>query len=250
MLLSQHWLAADPQWMHFNYTLWSIKHLYLFDLPGNPQVKYYCHFTDEETEMQEVWLYKVPEPGSSRARAQTQVSYKFLVLAPRQVVANWTAVISESSECWDPQGPPQTLLNVDGPVEGTRSLYFNECLMWSWWADGTWPSAVSLLPSDWLSTCCTLSPVLTTARKAQVAFSSQSTNKATEEVRLAKVKKNVPPKTVFGLKRFRAGVIKHGRDRQARPGYGEGKILLIPTQGEGLQSTERVSSMRCPQQKW
>lgn len=69
--------------MHFNDTLWSIKHLHiLFDLPGNPQVKYYCHFTDEETETQESCLYKVLEPGSSRARAQIQVSYKFLVLTP------------------------------------------------------------------------------------------------------------------------------------------------------------------------
>lgn len=40
------------------------------------------------------------------------------------------------------------------------------------------------------------------------------------------------------------------RNRQGRPQYGGGKILLGPAEREGFPNREGVSSTRYPQEKW
>lgn len=81
----------------------------------------------------------------------------------------------------------------------------------------------------------------TAARKAQVAFCSQSADKAMGEVRLAK--KAVQSRGDHSRN-------TDGRNRQGRPHYGGRKILLGLAAWEGFPNREGVSSMRYSQEEW
>ena len=117
-------------------------YIILFYLLGNPHVKYYFRFRDEDTEAQKGHIYKVLEPRSSRARTQTPVSYKFLVLSSTSGCQLCSYYIRIAWVLQDPRGSPNERRR---PSEGTVNLYFNRYLVWSWGAAGGWPGAGSWL---------------------------------------------------------------------------------------------------------